>query len=63
MLITGPTTGVKEFELEDMMVNDERIQVAKKEILALLEQIFVYGFQISFIKLFKNNGYRNSPTR
>ena len=30
MLITGPTTGVKEFELEDMMVNDERIQVAKK---------------------------------
>lgn len=30
LLITGPTTGVKEFELEDMMVNDERIQVAKK---------------------------------
>lgn len=30
LLITGPTTGVKEFELTKMMVNDEFVQEAKK---------------------------------
>jgi len=30
ILITGPTTGVEEFELTEMMVNDERLEIAKK---------------------------------
>ncbi|MCM5662185.1 peptidase U32 family protein [Galbibacter mesophilus] len=30
LLITGPTTGVEEFTLEEMMVNDEKLEVAKK---------------------------------
>lgn len=30
LLITGPTTGVKEFELTEMLVNDEKSEVAKK---------------------------------
>ncbi|GLB48090.1 collagenase [Neptunitalea sp. Y10] len=30
LLITGPTTGVKELELTEMMVNDEKLEVAKK---------------------------------
>ena len=30
ILITGPTTGVEEFELTEMMVNDERIDKASK---------------------------------
>ena len=30
ILVTGPTTGVEEFELTEMMVNDERLEIAKK---------------------------------
>ncbi|CAM1345014.1 Collagenase [Tenacibaculum amylolyticum] len=30
ILVTGPTTGVEEFELTEMMVNDERLTVAQK---------------------------------
>jgi len=30
LLITGPTTGVEEFELTEMMVNDEHLEIAKK---------------------------------
>lgn len=30
LLITGPTTGVKEFELTEMLVNDTKSEVAKK---------------------------------
>ncbi|MCQ0112355.1 putative protease [Zhouia amylolytica] len=30
LLITGPTTGVEEFELTEMMVNDEKLNTAKK---------------------------------
>ncbi|TPN86721.1 peptidase U32 family protein [Aquimarina algicola] len=30
LLVTGPTTGVEEFDLEEMMVNDEHLEVAKK---------------------------------
>ena len=30
ILVTGPTTGVEEFELKEMMVNDEHLNVAKK---------------------------------
>lgn len=30
LLITGPTTGVEEFELTEMMVNDAKLDVAKK---------------------------------
>ena len=30
ILITGPTTGVEEFELTEMMVNDERLDKATK---------------------------------
>lgn len=30
ILITGPTTGVEEFELTEMMVNDERLDIAQK---------------------------------
>lgn len=30
LLVTGPTTGVEEFELTEMMVNDERLDAAKK---------------------------------
>ncbi|WP_109098450.1 peptidase U32 family protein [Aquimarina sp. AU58] len=30
ILITGPTTGVEEFELKEMMVNDERLDIAQK---------------------------------
>ncbi|WP_417443504.1 peptidase U32 family protein [Joostella sp.] len=30
LLVTGPTTGVEEFTLEEMMVNDEKLEVAKK---------------------------------
>ncbi|WP_106793282.1 peptidase U32 family protein [Aquimarina sp. Aq78] len=30
ILITGPTTGVEEFELKEMMVNDERLDTAQK---------------------------------
>lgn len=30
LLITGPTTGVQEFELNEMMVNDEKHEVASK---------------------------------
>ncbi|MCF8713873.1 U32 family peptidase [Joostella atrarenae] len=30
LLVTGPTTGVEEFTLEGMMVNDEKLEVAKK---------------------------------
>ena len=30
ILITGPTTGVEEFELTEMMVNDERLDKAVK---------------------------------
>ena len=32
ILITGPTTGVEEFELTEMMVNDEELNKAQKEI-------------------------------
>ena len=30
ILITGPTTGVEEFELKEMMVNDEHLEMAQK---------------------------------
>ncbi|MBB4118358.1 putative protease [Mesonia hippocampi] len=30
LLITGPTTGVEEFELTEMMVNDAKLDIAKK---------------------------------
>jgi putative protease len=30
ILVTGPTTGVEEFEVIDMMVNDKRLEIAKK---------------------------------
>ncbi len=30
ILITGPTTGVEEFKLKEMMVNDERLDIAQK---------------------------------
>lgn len=30
LLVTGPTTGAKEFELNEMMVNDEHLESAKK---------------------------------
>ncbi|MEL4307125.1 peptidase U32 family protein [Joostella sp. CR20] len=30
LLITGPTTGVEEFTLEEMMVNDQKLEVATK---------------------------------
>ncbi len=30
ILITGPTTGVEEFELTEMLVNDEQLKIAKK---------------------------------
>lgn len=30
LLITGPTTGVEEFKLTEMMVNDERLELAQK---------------------------------
>jgi putative protease len=30
LLITGPTTGVEEFELTDMLVNDQKLETAKK---------------------------------
>ena len=30
ILITGPTTGVKEFELSEMLVNDQKLATAKK---------------------------------
>jgi putative protease len=30
ILITGPTTGVEEFELTEMMVNDEELNKASK---------------------------------
>ncbi|MCG9971364.1 peptidase U32 family protein [Christiangramia crocea] len=30
ILVTGPTTGVKEFDLEELMVNDEKSEIATK---------------------------------
>lgn len=30
LLITGPTTGVEEFELTNMLVNDQKLEIAKK---------------------------------
>jgi len=30
LLVTGPTTGVEQFELTEMMVNDKRLEAAKK---------------------------------
>ncbi len=30
ILITGPTTGSKEFDLSEMLVNDEALSTAKK---------------------------------
>ena len=30
LLITGPTTGVEEFELTEMLVNDEQLEIAQK---------------------------------
>ena len=56
ILITGPTTGVEEFTLTEMMVNDEKLDVAKKGDSCTIPLSFRVRQSDKLYKLFKLNG-------
>jgi len=55
ILITGPTTGVEEFELTEMLVNDKKLEKARKGDSCTIPVDFRIRMSDKLYKIVKNN--------